>query len=232
MLKSSQQFQKKVSLSIYQQSKRELTITSKEEMMEKIKSYWNRGLLAAILLAFVMCLPRSAFAHCDTMDGPVVVETKAALEIGDVTPVLKWVDEKHEAEIRELFQKTLAVRALGPEAKDVADMHFMETLVRIHRAGEGAPYTGLKPAGSELDPAVVAADVALESGSVDTLVEKLTGAAAAGIRERFSHALEGKKHDGDSIDAGRKFVEAYVEYVHYVERIHLDIKGQAAHHGH
>lgn len=83
------------------------------------------------------------------------------MEEGDVTPVLKWGDSKHEVEIRELFQKTLAVRALGPEGKDDADMHFMETLVRIHRAGEGAPYMGLKPAGSELDPAVGAADEAL-----------------------------------------------------------------------
>jgi hypothetical protein len=201
-------------------------------MMEKIKSHRNRGLLAAILLIFVMCLPRSAFAHCDTMDGPVVIEAKAALEKGDVTPVLKWVKKEHEGEIRELFKKTLLDREKGPEVKAIADMHFFETLVRLHRAGEGAPYTGLKPAGSVVDPSVIAADLALASGSVDSLVEKLTEAMEAGILERFSHALEGKKRAGDSIDAGRKFVEAYVEYVHFVERIHLDIKGQAAHHGH
>lgn len=191
-----------------------------------------RGVLAVMVLSISLYLPGSAIAHCDTMDGPVVIEAKVALEKGDVTPVLKWVEEKHEGEIRELFHKTLAVRALGPEAKDVADMHFLETFVRIHRAGEGAPYTGLKPKGSEIDPAVAAADAALERGSVDSLIEKLTNAAAAGIRERFSRALEGKKRAGESIDAGRQFVGAYVEYVHYVEKIHLDIKGHEALHAH
>jgi hypothetical protein len=43
------------------------------------------------------------------------------------------------------FTKTLAVRKQSKEAKELADMYFFETLVRIHCAGEGAPYTGLKP---------------------------------------------------------------------------------------
>jgi hypothetical protein len=185
------------------------------------------------MLTFTLWLlvPGFARAHCDTMDGPVVKEARAALEKGDVTPVLKWVRKEDEAEIREMFSKTLAVRSKGPEARDLADMYFFETLVRLHRAGEGAPYMGLKPAGTDLGPAVSGADKALETGSADILVKMLTGEAAKGIQERLNHALEAKKHAGESVDSGRKFVEAYVEFVHYVERLDLDAKGQAAHHG-
>ena len=85
------------------------------------------------------------FAHCDTLDGPVVKTARAALEKGDVTPILKWVKKENEAEIRDLFKKTLSVRSKGKEAQELADMYFLETLVRVHRAGEGEPYTGLKP---------------------------------------------------------------------------------------
>ena len=40
-----------------------------------------------------------AFAHCDTLDGPVVKTARAALEKGDVTPILKWVTNEYETEI-------------------------------------------------------------------------------------------------------------------------------------
>src|SRR5210317_1037120 len=145
----------------------------------------TRNYLVRIMVAFLgiglLCtaLSKNVFAHCDTLDGPVVQTARIALEKGDVTPLLKWVHADDEKEIRVAFQKTLAVRAKGAEAKELADMYFFETLVRIHRAGEGAPYTGLKP-GEAVDPAVALADKALESGSVDKLVDVLTKAMANG----------------------------------------------------
>ncbi|MEW6215188.1 MAG: DUF6448 family protein, partial [Nitrospirota bacterium] len=148
---------------------------------------------------------------------------------GDITPVLKWVKKEYEGEIREAFKKALAVRAKGPEAKELADMYFFETLVRLHRAGEGAPYTGLKP-GEAVEPIIEEADKTLESDSVDKLVKHVTDAVAAGIRERFTHASEAKKHADESIEAEREFVEAYVEFTHYVERLHLDAVGHGIHH--
>jgi hypothetical protein len=170
------------------------------------------------------------FAHCDTLDGPVVNTAKAALERGDVTPILKWVTSENEAEIKDLFNRTLTVRSTGKEAQALADMYFYETLVRIHRAGEGAPYTGLKP-GEAIDPAVALADKALESGSVDQLVDVLTKAMANGIRERFRRASETQKHADDSVAAGRESVEAYVIFTHYVEGLHASIKRGGGHHG-
>jgi len=179
---------------------------------------------------FCFTSSKSVFAHCDTLDGPVVQTARMALEKGDVTPLLKWIKADDEKEIRVAFQKTLSVRSKGTEARELADMYFFETLVRIHRAGEGAPYTGLKP-GEAVDPAVALADEALESGSVDKLVDVLTKAMANGIRERFQHASEAQKHADDSLPAGREFVEAYVVFTHYVEGLHSIIKEGGVHHG-
>jgi hypothetical protein len=119
------------------------------------------------------------------MDGPVVKTAQAALEKGTVTPVLKWVKPPQEAQVREAFQKTLAVRGLGREARDLADKYFFETLVRLHREGEGAPYAGLKPAGA-VEPVVAASDKALEAGSVEELTREITQLIAEGIRHRFT----------------------------------------------
>jgi hypothetical protein len=189
-----------------------------------------RLFVAMLLFAASMFLPDKSFAHCDTLDGPVVATARVALEKGNVTPLLKWVRPDDEKEIKAAFDKTLAVRKQGDRAKELADMYFFETLVRIHRAGEGAPYTGLKP-GEAIDPAVALADKALESGNADKLVNVLTGALADGIRERFHTALENQKHADENVTAGREFVESYVIFTHYVEGLHGLIKGGAAHHG-
>ena len=187
------------------------------------------ALVAAVCIGILFLVSKISSAHCDTLDGPVVTAAKRALEKGDITPVLKWVKKEHEAEIHTAFQKTLAVRSKGAEAREVAAMYFFETLVRIHRAGEGAPYTGLSK--EPVEPIIAAADQALEKGSVDHLVKHVTEAVAAGVRKRFAETAERKKHADESIASGREFVEAYVEFTHYVERLHLDAIGQPAHHG-
>ena len=143
------------------------------------------------------------------------MDAKAALEKGDITSILKWAKKENEGDIKEAFNKTLTVRKLSKEAKDLADMYFFETLVWIHRAGEGAPYTGLKA--EKIEPIIVEADKTLESGSVDSLIKHITIAVADGIKERFDHARETKKHADESVEAGRKFVEAYVEFTHYLK---------------
>lgn len=183
-------------------------------------------ILAAVLALGVAA---SARAHCDTLDGPVVKEARTALENGDVTPLLKWVRKEDEGEIRAAFQQARAVRGGSPEARALADGYFFETLVRVHRAGEGAPYTGLKPAGSELGPAVEGSDAALESGSDDALVKLVTDRAAAGLRERFHRVADAKKHAGESVEAGRRYVAAYVEFVHYSERLYEDAARSGGH---
>ena len=181
-------------------------------------------------LSLAFASPLQVSAHCDTMDGPVVVDAKAALSKADVSGVLKWVAKEKEEAIRTAFQRTLAVRSEGLEARELADMYFFETLVRVHRAGEGAPYTGLKPAGTDPGPAVTAADQALEKGNVDELAKRIGGLAEAGVRERFARANEAKEHANHNTEAGREFVEAYVVFVHYVEGLHTTIAGHGGHH--
>jgi hypothetical protein len=190
-----------------------------------------RRLAGAGVLGVALLLPVAAGAHCDTLEGPVVAAARTALEKRDVTPVLKWVRAADEEEIKGAFQRTLVVRAKGPAERELADLYFFETLVRVHRAGEGAPYTGLKP-GAAIDPAVARADRALESGSVDRLVEVLTGAMAEGIRERYADAEAKQRRADDSVAEGREFVGSYVEFTHYVEGLHGLIKGGASHDQH
>jgi len=191
----------------------------------------KRFYTSIIFIICVMFISDLAYSHCDTLDGPVVMTAKKSLENGDVTPVLKWVKKENENEIRELFKKTMVVRSLGPEAKEVADMYFLETLVRIHRAGEGQPYTGLKPAG-EADAAIIKADRALQLGSADELVKEISKEIASGVQKRFELAIEKKKNADKSIDAGREFVEAYVGFLHYTENIFntVNLEGEGVHH--
>jgi len=128
--------------------------------------------------------------------------------------------------VRAAFEKALTERHKGPQA----DTDFFEALIRIHREGEGAPFTGLKPAGGALPAAVVEADRALETGSEATLVQLLTDEVGGGLRKRFARALEKKKHADESVESGREYVEAYVEFVHYAERLYLDATGKAPPH--
>lgn len=179
------------------------------------------GLLFLILLFLSLLTATSqVLAHCDGLDGPVVKAAQKALESGNVNLALIWVQKDDEPEIRKAFQQTLEVRKLSSAARELADMYFFETLVRIHRAGEGAPYTGLKPAGRDLGPAIPAADRALENGSAEPLLKLLNEAVKGGIQKHFEQLMAEKKFDPDNVEAGREFVKAYVEFVHYVERLY------------
>lgn len=172
-----------------------------------------------------------AAAHCDALDGPVITEAQAALSRGDVTPLLKWVPDADEAQIRAVFDKAIRVRELGDEAREFADHQLFATLVEVHRASEGAPFTGIKPAGN-IDPAVKAADAALEKGDIDDLLARISRKFEETARERFAAALSAKAQAGESVAAGREFVEAYVEYVHYLEDVHTAISAAGGHHHH
>ncbi len=182
--------------------------------------------VVAVAIALMMA-PSAALAHCDTVSGPVVTAAKEALGRGDVTPVLKWIKPDYEAEIRAAFQQALKVRSLSPEARALADNYFFETLVRVHREGEGEPYTGLKT--SPAEPGIAAADAAMANGSAEELVRSLSAELAAGIRQRFHLVQQAREHAGDNVDAGRQFIAAYVQFIHYIEGLHEQVNGSAAH---
>jgi hypothetical protein len=189
---------------------------------------WSRGAVAAFGAALLLPLPASA--HCDGLDGPVVGAARKALDAGDPNLVLIWVQPRDEVEVSRAFAEAAAVRKLGPQARDLADRYFLETLVRVHRAGEGAPYTGLKPAGRDLGPAIPLADKAIASGSDRKLVEFIGERAEQGVRERFAE-LQGKRiFRSDDLAAGRGYVASYVKFIHYVEGLYDATKSAAAGH--
>jgi hypothetical protein len=192
--------------------------------------------IVAALATLALAVPAAARAHCDTLDGPVVEAAREALRSGDARPVLAWVRKGDEGELKDALARAVAVRKAGGEAQKLADTWFFETLVRVHRAGEGAPYTGLKPAGQDLGPAIPAADAALETGKPQALVRMLSEAQHDGLHERWARAVEARRHRGESVEAGRRYVAAYVDYVHHVERLHAAATagghhGEAAHAG-
>lgn len=169
-------------------------------------------------------------AHCDGLDGPVVTAARKALDSNQVERALAWVPATEEGALREAFRKAREVRKLGGEAQALADQYFFETLVRIHRAGEGAPYTGLKPAGRDLGPAIPAADAALRTGKLEPLEKLLTKDMEKGLKETFEAARKRSHFPPTDIARGRQYVTAYVEYIHFVERLHEAARRPA--HGH
>jgi hypothetical protein len=179
----------------------------------------SRG-IKSLALAGALLAATPASAHCDGLDGPVVAAARKSLDSGDVNSVLIWVQPKDEAEVRRAFTEAVAVRKLDAQARDLADRYFFETLVRVHRAGEGAPYTGLKPAGRDLGPAIPLADEAVAAGSERDLAAFAVKEVQQGIHEKFADLQRKRNFRRDDLAAGREYVASYVTFVHYVEGLH------------
>jgi hypothetical protein len=183
---------------------------------------------AALLAAAGWTVP--AQAHCDTLDGPVVSAGRKALDSGNVNLALVWVQRQDEAELRHAFDKARTVRKGGAEAKELADTYFFETLVRIHRAGEGAGFTGLKSAGTVEAP-VAAADKAIETEDLQGLAKVIAERTEEGLHTQFEQMMAKKKYAPNDVEAGRAYTGAYVEFVHYAERLYDAATTPAPEHG-
>lgn len=168
-------------------------------------------------LAIVFALPIIASAHCDTMDGPVVGDAKKAIQSNNVNYVLKWVTPDHEKEMTRIFDLTMKVRNFSADAKELADMYFFENLVRIHRAGEGQAYTGLKPSGTPIEKRILAADKSIEIGNLSPLKGLVPQDRMPEVEKRFAEVMALNKFDVNDVNAGRKYIEAYVSFFHYAE---------------
>jgi len=169
--------------------------------------------------------PATVHAHCDTAEGPAVKAGRTALATGNINHALAWIPAEGETELREVFEKAVEVRTLGADAAEVADRLFLETMVRIHRMGEGVGFTGIQPTGTEVDPVVTAADEALASGSDGDLLPLVPDERRAELHERFHAALALKDFEVDDVAAGRRYLAAYVSFFTYAE-------GEDHEHGH
>jgi hypothetical protein len=172
-----------------------------------------------LLVGIFVITTSPAFSHCDSEDGPIIPLIRTSLDNGEITPLLKWLAADDEAQIKDLFARVRVLRAQSDEAKEIADQLFIETFIRVHRASEGAPYTGIKEAGT-MPPVFAELDNALESGDVDALADKIANAVRENIIKRFDRATELSEYQDRSVEAGREYIEAYVTYMHFVEGLH------------
>lgn len=157
-----------------------------------------------------------------------------ALDTENANFVLIWVPKAAEKELKESFEKTLLARKFGKEAKQVADDWFFETAIRLHRAGEGAPYTGLKPAGLDEGPVVPRAEKAIESGDPQEAIGFVLHTIEMELHRRFNQVNAKKKYDENDVAAGREYVHAFINFVVYSHHLYSMVKGEGAQgeHGH
>jgi hypothetical protein len=147
------------------------------------------------------------------MDGPVVSACKMALDTGNVNYALPFVPKKAEEELSLAFEKTVKARKLGVDAAEVADLWFFETAVRLHREGEGASFTGLKPAGLDWGPIVPLAEKDIENEDPTDTIEFLKRMVEEKMLEKFEAVISKKDYQSDDVDAAREYIEAMLNFV-------------------
>lgn len=171
----------------------------------------------AIALTVILALPKQVSAHCDTMDGPTAIDGKKALAENNINYALKWISPEYEEELSKTFAQSIKVRTLNADAQEVADRHFLENLVRLHRAGEGEAFTGLKPSGIPIDEKVAAADKSIEIGNLSPLEGFIAHEDMHELKERFNKAMALKNFDVNDVAAGRRYIDAYVNFFKFAE---------------
>lgn len=197
-----------------------------------MKSFSPIGIFL-VMISIITLSSFSVFAHCDSMEGPVVKASQKALETGNLNYVLVWVRAEDEQEIKSMFDKVNKVRSLNDDAKELADMYFFETVVRVHRMGEGVGYTGLKPAGYTPEEGIEAADLAIENNSVDDILRHLDSSKNEEVKHYFADLQSKKNYKVDDLIAGREYVAAYVHFIHYIEELYSgNIKDMEHQHHH
>lgn len=189
------------------------------------------ALAIAAVVTFAFQPAQKAEAHCDSYQGPVAQTAIHALEVGDVELVLPYVSADSEAELTAAFEQALSVRAMGGEAEQLAEKYFVETAVRLHRLSEGAAYTGVTDA--PVPDAIIMADEAMETGSVDELYEFLNEEMREGIEENYHKVVEAREHaeEEGTVEANRERVEAELMFEKYIYELHVSITGPVGHEG-
>lgn len=171
--------------------------------------------------------------HCDSLDGPVVTAARHALSTGDVDQVLPYVPADAEDEVRDAFARVLPLQSGDPAAADLTQRWFFETVVRLHRAGEHAPYTGLHPAGLDVGPVIPLAEKAIESGDAAEVYQLLATELHDELTHRLRYVRQLAADKDTSVAAGREYVQAMLGFQVYTNRVfqtvHSDPHGEHQH---
>lgn len=193
--------------------------SEKEGTKTEFRKRLKFGVLPVLLIAILLFFSQATFAHCDSYDGPVIKDAVKALKTNNVNLVFKWLKKGQEQEITALFNKTYSIKNGDKEVYEIVEKHFFETLVRLHREMEGAPYTGLKPAGSTKQ-IIQMTDEAIKVGNVDEFLSKFNKHIEKVVREKYEKVAKLNKVKDNSTEQGREFVAAYVNYTHTIEALH------------
>lgn len=201
-------------------------------LINPVKKDWGlKSTKRILLLVFVFMLTSiSAFAHCDSYDGPVIKDALKALDQNKVEMVLKWIEPQQEKEIISLFNKTYDLRNGDQQVYSIVEKHFLETLVRLHRETEGEPFTGLKPAGS-MTPLIEMADNSVAEKDVNSVIKTVNNHLEELLRMRYAKVAELSKVKDNSVEQGRDYVKAYVHYTHTLEKLEHILDGGISHSG-
>jgi len=187
--------------------------TNKKNNLWKLRA----SVFSILVFSMSVFLSSTAFAHCDTMDGPLIADAKRAIEKNNVNYVLKWVMPEHEKEIVDVFNLSMKVRGLSPEPTEISEKYFFDVLVRVHRSGEGVPFTGVKPSGTPIDAKILAADKSIEVGNLSPLEGKVAKKDLPELTKRFKKIISLKNYDVNDVKAGREYIEAYVQFFKFAE---------------
>jgi hypothetical protein len=147
-----------------------------------------------VLVATVAAVTRAlspALGHSDSINGPAVSAAREARDIGDIDLVLSYVQPDAEADLTPSFEQTREVLQADGAAQD-----------------QDEAYTELSEQ-NEVDPSVVAAEQALESGSTDEATAVLEEAVRDGVAAHLAEvqaARERAAHEG-TVAANRGRVE-------------------------
>lgn len=194
-----------------------------------LKRRWLKSILTISFIAFFSIIGLQPLsAHCDSFDGPALKDASKALETNNVDLILKWINSDMENEVVSLFHKTYSLRKGDKEVYEIVKKHFYETFVRLHREMEGAPYTGLKPEGS-VAPITKMSDKALETGDFESLLKALNNHINGVLQEKYDNAETLYKVKDNSVEEGRAYVEAYIDYTHSIEAVHDILLGNVGH---
>lgn len=184
----------------------------------------------SLIATFSFINIQPASAHCDSFDGPALMDAAKALDTKNVELIRKWIRPEDEAMVLPLFHKTLRLKDGDAEVYEIVRTHFYETFVRLHREMEGASFTGLKPVGTTAHITVMS-DKALETGNFNQLLVALNRHVNAQLTEKYEKVAALYPVKDRSVEEGRMFVAAYVDYTHAVEAVH-DILAGGGHHNH